>query len=219
MENQQHYLKSFLIAGLVMGLLSAAPGLNCCCCAWVVLGGCLAGYILCSSAKNAVRPGEGAMVGLFAGLIGGMIFSMSQVFQKVFDPEIMKDQMEQQMRSQGVDIPPEFMQAFEQAVRFMTSPGLMMGARVFFSLVVFAIIAMLGAAIAVYIFEPRFAMARLKSGTAAVPPQPVKAPPVARAVENKVVMPREKVAEEVPRSGPLPEEPDLLFPRKPKEDV
>ena len=219
MENREHYLKSFLIAGLVMGLLSAAPGLNCCCCAWVVLGGCLAGYILCSSAKNAVRPGEGAMVGLFAGLIGGMIFSMSLIFQKVFDPEMMKAQMEQQMRSQGVDIPPEFMQALDQAVGFFTSPGLMLGARVFFSLLVFAIISMLGAAIAVYIFEPRFAMARLKSETAVVPPQPMKAAPVVRAVENKVVIPREKLAEEVPRSGPLSEEPDLLFPRKPKEDV
>jgi len=219
MENQQHYLKSFLIAGLVMGLLSAAPGLNCCCCAWVVLGGCLAGYILCGSAKNPVRPGEGAMVGLFAGLIGGMIFSMSQIFQKVFDPEMMKDQMEQQMRSQGVDIPPELMQAIEQSLRFFTSPGLMLGARVFFYLLIFAIMAMLGAMVAVYIFEPRFAMARLGSGTAAVPLQPEEAAPVARAVENRVIMPREKIAEKVPRSGPLPEEPDLLFPRKPKEGV
>ena len=104
MDNREHYLKSFLVAGLLMGLFSATPGLNCCCCLWVVMGGGLAGYILCSSA-NPVRPGEGAMVGLFSGLIGGMIFSMSQVFQKVMDPDLMKTQMEQQMRARGWTYP------------------------------------------------------------------------------------------------------------------
>jgi hypothetical protein len=220
MDNREHYLKSFLVAGLVMGLLSAAPGLSCCCCLWVVMGGGLAGYILCSSAKNTVRPGEGAMVGLFSGLIGGMIFSMAQTFQKVLDPDLMKSQMEQQMRSQGVDIPPEMLQLIEQSFRFFTSPGLMMGARVFFYLLIFAIMAMLGAMVAVYIFEPRFAMARMKSERVGLPAQPMKTAPVVKAAaSNIIVQPPPKIAEEVPSPGPAPGEPDLYFPRKPKEGV
>jgi len=72
-ENREHYLKAFLTAGLVIGILSAMPLIgagNCCCCLWVVMGGALAGYLLCSSSDKPVRPGEGALVGLFAGLIG-----------------------------------------------------------------------------------------------------------------------------------------------------
>jgi hypothetical protein len=223
MENREHYLKSFLVAGLVMGLLSVVPGLNCCCCAWVVLGGFLAGYILCGAAKSAVRPGEGAMVGLMAGLIGGMIFSMGEVFQKVVDPAMFKDQMEQQMRSQGVNIPPEAMQLIEQSIRFLTSPGLLMGARVFFYLLIFAIIAMLGATTAVYIMEPRFALKRIASqGFAPAPVSAAAPPPVIRvpAVTPAASAPElREVRVEAPVSGNLPEETDLYFPRKPKEET
>ena len=69
-------LKPALMGGLVMGVLSALPGVslgNCCCCAWLVTGGLLAAYVLQSGTPQPITMGDGAMVGLLAGLFGAVV--------------------------------------------------------------------------------------------------------------------------------------------------
>ncbi len=58
--NGNAMLKPALMGGLVMGVLSALPGVslgNCCCCAWLVTGGLVAAYLLQS---NTPEPIAGA---------------------------------------------------------------------------------------------------------------------------------------------------------------
>jgi hypothetical protein len=80
--NGNAMLKPALIGGLVMGVLSALPGIslgNCCCCAWLVTGGLLAAYLLQSKTVEPLALGDGALVGLLAGLFGavaGVIISV-----------------------------------------------------------------------------------------------------------------------------------------------
>ena len=67
-------LKPALLGGLIVGVLSAIPIVNYCCCIWAIGGGVLACFLYIKSSPVPVRPGDGAMVGGFAGLIGAIIY-------------------------------------------------------------------------------------------------------------------------------------------------
>ena len=67
-------LKPALIGGVVVGLLSAIPFVDYCCCIWAIGGGVLACFLYIKSSPVPVRPGDGAMVGAFAGLVGALIY-------------------------------------------------------------------------------------------------------------------------------------------------
>jgi hypothetical protein len=74
--NGNAMLKPALLGGLVMGVLSALPGVslgNCCCCAWLVTGGVVAAYLLQSNTPQPITMGDGALVGLLAGLFGAIV--------------------------------------------------------------------------------------------------------------------------------------------------
>ena len=67
-------LKPALLGGLVVGLLSAIPFVNYCCCIWGIGGGALAAYLYIKGSAVPVRPGDGAMVGGLAGIVGAIIY-------------------------------------------------------------------------------------------------------------------------------------------------
>lgn len=67
-------LKPALLGGLVVGLLSAIPFINYCCCIWSIGGGALAAYLYIKSSPLPVRTGDGAIVGGLAGVVGGIIY-------------------------------------------------------------------------------------------------------------------------------------------------
>lgn len=70
-------LKPALVGGVLLGILSVIPFVNfpnICCCAWAVLGGVLATYLYIGRSPDAVRVGDGALLGLFSGLIGAVIY-------------------------------------------------------------------------------------------------------------------------------------------------
>ena len=124
MENKEHYLKAFLIAGVVSGLLSSLPGLSAgnCCCLWMLLGGALGSWILSRSAKKPVRIGESALVGLFSGLFGGMIFSFALTIQRIINPNQFQLVIET-MRNQGINFPPEMEEYLNQMTNLIAHPG------------------------------------------------------------------------------------------------
>jgi hypothetical protein len=67
-------LKPAILGGLVVGLLSAIPVSQYCCCIWGIGGGVLAAYLYVKDSANPVRTGEGAMLGGLAGLVGAVIY-------------------------------------------------------------------------------------------------------------------------------------------------
>ena len=74
--NGNAMLKPALMGALVLGVLSALPGVslgNCCCCAWLVSGGFVAAYLLQSNTPQPITMGDGALVGLLAGLFGAVV--------------------------------------------------------------------------------------------------------------------------------------------------
>ncbi len=76
MKNKDYYIPGVLIAGGAAGLLSSIPfvsAVNCCFCAWIVLGGVLAMMLVSNKAPESIEPAEGAIVGALTGVLAGVI--------------------------------------------------------------------------------------------------------------------------------------------------
>ncbi|SRR6266404_3489562 len=131
-------LKAALLGGLVVGLLSAIPFVNYCCCIWGIGGGALAAYLYIKDSALPVRPGDGAMVGGLAGIVGAIIYLVIGVpIAYLMGAAAMEDAF---ARS-GINLP------LSGALLFLVS-GLL-GA------VVLVILSVLGGLIGVPIFEKR----------------------------------------------------------------
>lgn len=63
-----------LLGGVTIGVLSALPVVNCCCCAWILFGGSLASYLMQQHHPEPIEVGDGAIVGLLAGVIGAFVW-------------------------------------------------------------------------------------------------------------------------------------------------
>ena len=95
-------LKPALLGGLIVGVLSAIPIVNYCCCIWAIGGGVLACFLYIKSSPVPVRPGDGAIVGAFAGLIGAIIYLIAGLPIAYFYGAAA---MEEAMGRSGVQLP------------------------------------------------------------------------------------------------------------------
>lgn len=74
MDNQKpSMLVPALIGGVVAGILSGVPLLNCLCCLWIIGGTMLSAYLLSKNSSVALSSGDGAIVGVFAGIVAAVV--------------------------------------------------------------------------------------------------------------------------------------------------
>lgn len=62
-----------LIGGVIAGVLSGIPIVNCLCCLWIIGGGILAAYFLTKESSIVLTAGDGAIVGVFTGIIAAIV--------------------------------------------------------------------------------------------------------------------------------------------------
>jgi hypothetical protein len=141
-------LKPALLGGLIVGVLSAIPIINYCCCIWTLGGGVLAAYLYIQSSPTPVKIGDGAIVGGLAGVIGGVIYFVLSLPINIF---FGMAAMEAQLERSGIQLP------FSGMVLLIISS--LLGA------VILAVLTALGGLLGVAIFEKR------KDGAAPPPPQ------------------------------------------------
>lgn len=96
-------LKPALLGGLIVGILSAIPFLNYCCCIWGIGGGLLAGMLYIKSAPVPVKVGEGAVVGVLTGIVGAILYFLISVPIGYF---LSSAQLEETLVRAGVQLPP-----------------------------------------------------------------------------------------------------------------
>ena len=141
-------LKPALLGGLIVGVLSAIPFINYCCCIWTIGGGVLAAFLYVKGSPTPVKMGDGAMVGGLAGVVGGIIYFVLSLPINIF---FGMAAMQEQLYRSGVRLP------FSGIVLvIMTS---IVGA------IILAVLTALGGIIGVAIFEKR------KDGAVPPPPQ------------------------------------------------
>lgn len=131
-------LKPAILGGLIVGLLSAIPFINYCCCIWGIGGGALAGFLYIKSSPVPVRPGDGAVIGALAGLIGAVIYLFVGVPIAYF---VSGAAMEEAFARSGMQLP------FTGPLLFVVS-GLLGG-------LFLLVLSVIGGLIAVPIFEKR----------------------------------------------------------------
>jgi len=131
-------LKPAILGGLIVGLLSAIPFINYCCCIWGIGGGGLAGFLYIKSSPTPVRPGEGAVIGALAGLVGALIYLVIGVPIAYF---ISGAAMEETFARSGIQLP------FTGPLLFIVS-GLLGG-------VFLIVLSVIGGLLAVPLFEKR----------------------------------------------------------------
>ena len=95
-------LKPALLGGLIVGVLSAIPFINYCCCIWSIGGGALAAFLYIKSSQTPVPMGEGAMVGGLAGVVGAVIYLILGLPIAIF---FGMAAMEDQLYRTGVHLP------------------------------------------------------------------------------------------------------------------
>lgn len=132
-------LKPALLGGLVVGLLSAIPVLQYCCCIWAIGGGLLAAVLYIKSSQVPVGAGEGAMLGGLAGVFGAIIYLI--IGLPIAFLLMGAGALEEQLTRTGIEVP------LSGAVLILAS-GL-------FGAVCLVVLAVLGGLIAVPIFEKR----------------------------------------------------------------
>ena len=146
-------LKPALLGGLIVGVLSAIPLVQYCCCIWSIGGGALAAFLYIKGSAVPVKTGDGAVVGGMAGVIGGIIYIVIGLPFAIF---FGMAAMEEQLSNSGVHLP------FSGMILMIVAS--IVGA------IFLALLATLGGVIGVAIFEKR------KDGGAPPPPNYGSAP-------------------------------------------
>jgi len=168
-------LKPALVGGVLLGILSALPLINyfnCICCAWVILGSVVAARLYVKDSSAPVTLGRGVALGILTGVIGTIVSALFSIplFLMAGGGSGIMQQMKQALE-QIPSLPPETRDAVESLMSQGNISTAIFVAGFFFMLVINCLVAMIGGAIGVAIFEKR------KSG--AVPPEaPQYQPPV-----------------------------------------
>ncbi len=134
-------LKSVLLAGLIIGVLSGIPIINIGCCLWVIGGGILAVFLLNKFSGKKADKGKGAMVGLISGLVGAAIAStLGAIFSILFKTALLS-----------------FLSTMGQPVEALqggvTAVGLIIS--LIFNLVIFGLFGLLGGILGAVILEKK----------------------------------------------------------------
>jgi uncharacterized membrane protein YeaQ/YmgE (transglycosylase-associated protein family) len=153
--------KPALLAGLLIGVLSALPVVNvgnCCCCLWVVLGGLLATYLAQQAQPGPIETSSAIVTGILAGIIGAIV---AVIIELALSPLIGPYQMEMMRRMMdyaGSNIPPEARTQIEDAINQSQGAGMGAASKLFglvISVPIYIVFSMLGSLLGVAFFKKK----------------------------------------------------------------
>lgn len=83
-----------LIGGVVAGVLSGIPIVNCLCCLWIIGGGILAAYFLTKESSITLTAGDGAIVGIFTGIIAAVVEAFMEIPFRAINERLVQGMMD-----------------------------------------------------------------------------------------------------------------------------
>jgi len=173
--NEERMLKPAVIGGVLLGILSALPFIaffNCVCCAWVIGGGILASYLYVKDSPVPVTLGRGVALGLLTGVIGAIVTTLFSIPLFLIANKSGANPLEQvrQALERMPNVPPESLDTMK-ALSQKGSLEILLFAMFIATLVTYSLVAMLGGAIGVAVFEKRKPVAGPSDIPAYEPPQ------------------------------------------------
>jgi hypothetical protein len=157
--NQEGMFKPALIAGILIGILSALPFvnlLNCLCCVWVIGGAAFAAHLYVQSSPMIVTLGQGVVLGLLAGAIGGAVQTLFSIPLHLMMAGMGTGAAQQILEQILPNMPAESRETMRSIIGstgtfgmvFWILSGIM-------TLILYSLIGMIGGAIGVALFEKR----------------------------------------------------------------
>jgi hypothetical protein len=114
-------LKSALLSGVVLGVSSALPFVNCCCWLWVVAAGALAVYFYRQETQASITAATGAKLGFLAGLLGTVFWELFDLpIAYIYGPESGRHLRE--LIENTRNLPPETIKVLEWVINLMSQP-------------------------------------------------------------------------------------------------
>jgi hypothetical protein len=157
--NPEGMFKPALIAGILVGVLSALPFvnlLNCLCCAWVIGGAVFAAHLYVQSSPIIVSLGQGVVLGLLTGAIGGAVQTLFSIPLHLMMAGMGAGAAQQILEQVLPNLPADSRETVRSIVSstgtfgmfFWILSGIM-------TLILYSLIGMIGGAIGVALFEKR----------------------------------------------------------------
>ena len=158
-------VKPAVIGGIVLGLLSAIPFIDSCCCVWAILGGMLASYIYVKNSPTPVNAGDGAIVGALAAVVGVAISLVVGIPLAIVAAPTIKGMFEGML----VNVDPSMREMFRQQLEASGSVASAIQSGLIKAVLLF-MFSIIGGLIGIPLFEKR------KGGPPPPPPAPGGAP-------------------------------------------
>jgi hypothetical protein len=173
--NEERLWKPALIGGVILGILSSLPLVNCLCCAWVIGGGVIAAYLYVRDSRMPVTLGRGVSLGLLTGLIGAVVIGLFSIPLQMLTTSgsSFVEQIRESM-NQFPNVPPETRRLAEE---LSGHAGLIYAFGIIFMLGFCCLFGMVGGAIGVALFEKRKPGDGDTGPTAYQPPDTIIPPP------------------------------------------
>jgi hypothetical protein len=155
--NTENLWKPAIIGGVLLGILSSLPVLNCACCAWVLGGGILAAHLYVRESPFVVTLGRGVSLGFLTGVIGTVVIVLFSIPLILMSPEGSRGIAEQirEMVNQVPGFPAESRREIDELTSREDFMRIVFITSIFAQLAVNCLLAMLGGALGVAIFERR----------------------------------------------------------------
>ena len=164
-----------LIGGVVAGVLSGIPFLNCLCCLWIIGGAMLAAHLLARESPVSLTAGDGAVVGVLTGIFAAVADTIIGIPMRGVNLAVARRFLERFSEFAGEGMPTNWESWLDQD---MAGPGL---AWFFFGLLIsaaiFAALGALGGVLGASLFGKKQA-----APPASVPPPSAPPPPASPQV-------------------------------------
>jgi hypothetical protein len=169
-------LQPAIYGGLFIGVLTALPFVNFCCCLWMIAGGAIAVYLMQQNHLYPVNAADGALVGLLAGIFGAIISGLLSIpINMVFAPLV--------QRMMGLVINnPEFSQEAKSTLENMMARNAEFSvartiAGIGIGMVVGSVFGLLGGLLGVAVFKKEGPPPPPPGTIDVYPPPPISTPP------------------------------------------
>lgn len=155
MTHKPSMIMPAIIGGIALGVTSAIPFVNCCCCLFAIGGGILAAYFYSRDYPSAFAPvpaSEGVQLGLLTGLFGGIVWTLLDIPFSLFGLAFQRELLESgQMEEILGQIPFGNVLATQMAAATLTIGAFFLNLTI--HILIAVIFALIGAIIGVAIFK------------------------------------------------------------------